>query len=507
MSIPVKTRPTRRGKGDRAEAECRGGRFAGRAENICSAVAEMRSAIRKNAFGCFMGSRISRLPFSIMGGMIMPTPLPLCGNLSVGENGHLFFAGQDTVDLSRQYGTPLYLMDEDRIRERCRTYRGAVKRAFGDRGHVLYASKAASFRRMYEIMLEEGMEIDVVSAGEIYTAAKAGFPMKRAWFHSNNKTDEDIAFAMEKGVGHFVVDNREELLSVDRLAGEKGIRQRILLRLTPGIDPHTFEAVSTGKVDSKFGFGIQTGRAEAITAEALRCANVILDGFHCHVGSEVFDSDVFIRSAEIMLQFIAEMRDKHGYSAGHLDLGGGYGVRYTLDQPEIDIAANIAQVGEYIHRRCGELGLSCPEIGLEPGRSIVADAGLTLYTVGMVRQIPDTVNYVSVDGGMTDNIRYALYRAPYTVFPADRMREPRSMRCTLVGRCCESGDVIQPGIELPETVGRGDLIAVCTTGAYNYSMASNYNRIPRPPVVMLRGGESYVSVRRESLEDLIRLDN
>ena len=430
----------------------------------------------------------------------------LCSNLSAGADGRLLFAGQDTAELARQYGTPLYLMDEQRIRERCRTYVQAVKTAFGGRGRVLFASKAAAFKRMFAILAEEGMCADVVSPGEIWTAARAGFPMERAWFHSSNKSDEDLAFAMEQGVGAIVVDSTEELFAVDRIAAEKGVQQAILLRLTPGIDPHTFEAVATGKVDSKFGFGIETGLAETVTQTALSLSHVSLVGFHSHVGSEVFDSDVFIRSAEIMLQYIALVKERYGYEAGLLDLGGGYGVRYLHSQPDIDLAANIAEVGAYIARRCRELGIEQPEIAFEPGRSIVADAGLTLYTVGMVKRIPGIVNYVSVDGGMTDNIRYALYQAPYTVLAAGKLNEEQDMRCTVVGHCCESGDIIQPDVELPASIRRGDLLAVCTTGAYNYSMASNYNRVPRPPVVMLNEGESYVAVRRESLDDLLALD-
>lgn len=430
----------------------------------------------------------------------------ICSNLSLGENGNLFFAGQDTAALAERYGTPLYLMDEQRIRLNCRRYVQAVQRAFHGRGRVLFASKAAAFKRMYTIMAEEGMCADVVSPGEIYTAVRAGFPMERAWFHSSNKSDEDLAFAMEQGVGAVVVDSEEELLALDRIAGAHGERQKILLRLTPGIDPHTFEAVATGKVDSKFGFGIETGLAEQALRTALALEHVELIGFHSHVGSQVFDSDVFLRSAEILLNFIAFARASCGYEAGLLDLGGGYGVRYLPEQPELDIEANIAAVGDFITRRCAELGIPMPEIAFEPGRSIVADAGLTLYTVGMVKRIPGLINYVSVDGGMTDNIRYALYGAPYTVLPADRMGEGRTMRCTVAGRCCESGDIVQPNVLLPEGTKRGDLIAVCTTGAYNYSMASNYNRVPRPPVVMLHEGESTVAVRRESLEDLLALD-
>ena len=431
----------------------------------------------------------------------------ICNNLSINEKGHLCLSGRDTVELAEAYGTPLYLFDEDRIRERCRTYLEALRAAFGDSAKVLYASKAASFTAIYRIMKEEGMGVDVVSSGEVYTAVRAGFPMENAYFHSNNKTDADIAYAMEQGIGYFVVDNREELDAIEQIAAEKGIRQRVLLRLTPGIDPHTYEAVATGKVDSKFGSAIETGQAEEMTVYALHLAHVELMGFHCHVGSQVFDSDVFLRAAAIMLQFIADMKAKHGFVARELDLGGGYGVRYLDSDPEIDIAANIAEVGRAVRAQCEALGLELPAVRMEPGRSIVADAGMTLYTVGTVKRIPGYKNYVSVDGGMTDNPRYALYRSPYTVMLANRASDAgETFRATVAGRCCESGDLIQENVALPADTARGDLLAVLTTGAYNYSMSSNYNRIPRLPVVMLSGGKDRLAVRRESLEDLCRND-
>ncbi len=429
----------------------------------------------------------------------------ICSNLTV-ENGVLHFAGQNTLELAKQHGTPLYLMDEDRIRERCATYLDGMRTSLGEKGHVLYASKAASYKRMYEIMAEEGMGIDVVSSGEIFTALKAGFPLKKAFFHSNNKTDEDIAFAMEKGVGYFVVDNAEELYAIQRIGTALGKQQNVLLRLTPGIDPHTYEEVATGKVDSKFGSAIETGQAEEITKLALSLSQVVLKGFHCHVGSQVFDSDVYISTVDIMLGFIAHAQKTLGFTTEILDLGGGYGVRYTADQPEIDIAANICQVAQVLKETAARLDVELPHIYMEPGRSIVADAGLTLYTAGTVKRIPGYKNYVSVDGGMTDNPRFVLYGAPYTVVPAGKMEEPRDMICSVVGRCCESGDIIQENVPMPESIGRGDIIACLTTGAYHYSMASNYNRIARPPVVMLRGGESYTAVRRETFEDLTALD-
>ena len=418
---------------------------------------------------------------------------------------HLLFAGQDTSLLAKQYGTPLYLMDEDRIRKNCRTYVRAIRAGFG-KGTALYACKAACFKQLLRIVMEEDMSLDVVSAGEIHTALCAGFPMERVWFHSSNKTDADIEYAIRNGVGHFIVDSIEELDAIDRIAAENGVVQPVLLRLTPGIDPHTFAAVATGTVDSKFGIPLVGGQAEAAALSALSKPNVKLRGFHCHVGSQVFDSGVFFQCADVMLDFISAFRDAAGYLPDVLDLGGGYGVAYLASDPGIDIGENILSVSRYVKEACAKRSLPVPEILFEPGRSIVADAGMTLYTVGMVKRIPDLVNYVSIDGGMADNIRYALYGAAYTVLPADRMDEPRNMTATVVGRCCESDDVIQPNVPLPETVGRGDLIAVCTTGAYNYSMASNYNRLPRPPVVMLRSGSSYVAVRRETFEDLTALD-
>lgn len=430
----------------------------------------------------------------------------ICGNISRDGEGELCFAGMPLTPLAEKYGTPLYLYDEERIRERCRTYLTAMKEAFGDRAKVLYASKAASFRRLYEIMREEGMGIDVVSLGEIETATVAGYPLSKAYFHSNNKTDRDIEVAIERGVGCFVVDNEEELLAIDGISRARGVVSRVLLRLTPGIDPHTYAAVATGKVDSKFGSAIETGQAENITRLALSLENVCLRGFHCHVGSQVFDSDVYLRAAEVMLGFVAYINNTLGYLADELDIGGGYGVRYIASQPEIDIAANIREVGEFMTRRAAELGINLPEIALEPGRSIVADAGLTVYTVGTVKRIPGYKTYVSVDGGMTDNPRYALYGSPYTILAVTAHDGAEKETVSVVGRCCESGDILQENIALPGDLRRGDLIACLTTGAYHYSMASNYNRIPRPPVVMLRDGDSYVAVRRETPADIVALD-
>ncbi len=430
----------------------------------------------------------------------------ICDNISVKE-GILRFAGQNTVELAKKYGTPLYLLDEDKIREKCRAYKSAFHKYFGPAAKPLYASKANCFKRIYEIMAEEEMGIDVVSSGEIYTAIKAGYDLSQAYFHSNNKTDDDIAYAIESGIGYFVCDNIEEVRVIEREAAARGIRQKVLLRITPGIDPHTFDEVSTGKVDSKFGSAIETGQAEEIVRLTLEEPHVELTGYHCHIGSQVLTEDVFERGAVVMLEFVADMKNKLGYMARELDLGGGYGVRYLDTDVQLDIDTKMSMVAEAAKRTAARLGISMPEIHMEPGRSIVADAGMTLYTVGTVKQIPGYKNYVSVDGSMTDNPRFALYGASYTCFIANRMDEQNDFEASLVGRCCESGDIIQENVMMPHTVGRYDIAAVCTTGAYNYSMASNYNRLPRPPVVILKNGsESYVAVRRESFEDIVRND-
>ena len=426
-------------------------------------------------------------------------------NLSINERGHLTFGGVDTVKMAEKYGTPLYLLDEDRVRKNCRVYLSAMKEYFGGESGPLLASKALSFKGIYRIAKEEGMRTDLVSIGEMFTAHAAGFPLSRAYFHGNNKTDRDIETAIEYGVGTFVVDNREALYAIDRIAGERGICQNILLRLSPGIDPHTQEKISTGKVDSKFGTAIETGQAEELTKEALALKNVALLGFHCHVGSQIFEETPFTDAADIMLAFMACMRDKHGFTATVLNLGGGFGVRYTEEDPVIDYRANIRLVASHVKARCAEYRFPMPEILMEPGRSIVADAGVTLYTVGSVKTITGYKSYVSVDGGMPDNPRYALYASRYTVELASNMQAPKDFVATVAGRCCESGDLIGEDMRMARP-SRGDILAVLVTGAYNFSMASNYNRIPRAPLVLISNGEDRIGVKGESYEDLYRLD-
>ena len=429
----------------------------------------------------------------------------ICDNISI-KDGHLFFAGQDTTELAAKYGTPLYLLDEDRIRANIRAYKAVMERVFPQGSLPIYASKANSFKQIYRICAQEGIGVDVVSGGEIYTAVQAGFDMSRAYFQGNNKTDAEIALALDSGVGYFVVDCGEELEILEEMAAQRGIVQKVLIRVTPGIDPHTYEQVATGKVDSKFGSPIETGSAERIVKRAIECAHIDLRGIHSHVGSMVFGEDVYEQAARVMMEFMAYVKDRLGYELDVLDLGGGYGVSYVDGDGHIDITSKTESVAETIRENCERLGIAYPKIILEPGRSIVADAGMTLYTAGAMKVIESYKSYISVDGGMTDNPRYALYGSKYTVYDASRMDEQADMLFDVVGKCCESGDIIQPKVMLPSDVKRGDIIAVCTTGAYNYSMASNYNRIPRPAMVMLSGGESYVAVKRESMEDIVRND-
>ena len=426
-------------------------------------------------------------------------------NLGVNAVGHLTISGQDTVQLATRFGSPLMVLDESVIRARCRIYRTAMEQNFPAGSIPLYASKALSFKRLYQIMAEEGLGVDVVSCGELYTAEQAGFPLERVCFHGNNKTDEDIRFAMDRHIGLFVCDNADELEVINREAARRGIVQKILLRLTPGIDPHTHKKINTGRIDSKFGVPIETGQAEQLVRQALSMPHVELCGYHCHIGSQIFDCRPFCDAAQIMLRFLSDIKRRHGHQAAILNLGGGMGVPYTENDTVVDYAANLRLIGEQVKASCAQLDLDEPVVLIEPGRSLVADAGVTLYTVGSIKTIPGFLNYVSIDGGMTDNPRYALYQSDYTSVCANRMNERCSFRCTVAGRCCESGDIIQERVSLPSPR-RGDLLAVLTTGAYNYSMASNYNRLPRPAIVMVGSGKPEVVVRRETLDDLIAYD-
>ena len=429
----------------------------------------------------------------------------LHSNVNIGENSNLYFAGIDTTVLAKKYGTPSMFIDENRVRIRMKEYLTALKENFTENSIPLFASKSLSFKEIYRIAKSEKIGCDIVSPGELYTAHSIGFPMENAFFHGNNKTDDDISFAMDCKLGYFVVDGAEELEAINNEAKKRGIKQKILLRLTPGIDPHTHKKISTGGVDSKFGSAIATGDAEKITELSLSKENIELEGFHCHIGSQIFDIDPFVLAADIMISFAAEMKKKFSFITKKLNLGGGFGVRYIENDPKISITENIKEIANHMKGKCQELGIGLPDILMEPGRSIVADAGLTLYTVGSVKEIEGFRNYVSIDGGMTDNPRYTLYQSEYTFVNASKADKEADFICTIGGRCCESGDLLGEGVRLAKPE-RGDVLAVLVTGAYNYAMSSNYNRITKPPVIMIKDGVDRVVVKKQSFEDLTSLD-
>ena len=427
--------------------------------------------------------------------------------LSTNEEGHLTIGGLDACDLAAEYGTPLYVLNEDVIREKCRTYVTEMHRHFGEASAPLFASKALCFKGIYPVVESEGMCADVVSPGEIYTALAAGFPPEKMFFHGTNKTDADIEYGVKSGIGYFVVDNLNELEALDRIAGEvygdSGAKQKVLLRLTLGLDPHTLAAINTGRVDSQFGVPIDTGQADDFVRAAAACSNIEVAGFHSHVGSQIFESDSFNRQAELLIKYAVKARDELGCTIKVINIGGGFGVRYTEDDPEMDLPARIAEVAGHMKAACEKYGFEPEAVYMEPGRSIVADAGVTLYQTGGVKEVKGYRNYVTVDGGMTDNPRYALYKSQYTVLNASKAADSADYECTIAGRCCESGDRVAEYVDIAKPE-RGDIIAVLTTGAYNYSMASNYNRVPKPAMVMISGGKSRLVVKRESFEDMMR---
>ena len=405
--------------------------------------------------------------------------------------------------LAEKYGTPLYLVDYGTLRENCRRYKEYSQKYFGGGCRILYASKALSYVDIYRVMKEEEMYIDTVSGGEIYTVNKAGYPMDRVYFHGNNKTDRDIEYASDIGVGCFVADNKEELDALDAYCKKTGRTQKILLRLSPGIDAHTFKAVVTGTVDSKFGTAIATGQAMEIVKYALSLKNLDFAGIHCHIGSQIFETEPFCDAMKIMLGFVKEIRDETGVVVRELNIGGGPGVQYDENDPKIDFDVFFSGLASVYDALCKEYGIEKPTLLMEPGRSIVADAGITLYTVGTHKTIKGYKSYVSIDGGMPDNPRYALYKSKYDFVIANKADKEKDDTVTVAGRCCESGDMLGEQIRL-QRAERGDILAVLVTGAYNYSMASNYNRLPRPAIVAVEGGSDRIVVKRESYEDLCR---
>ncbi len=425
--------------------------------------------------------------------------------LRTNQENHLEIGGCDAVALAKEYGTPLYVMDETCIRENCRLYTQAMKKYYNDNGLILYANKAFCTLAMCNIVKDEGLGVDVVSGGELYTALAADFPASKIYFHGNNKTREELVMAVEHNVGRIVVDNVFELETLNELASERGKVVDILFRIKPGIDAHTHSFIRTGQIDSKFGVALETGEAFEIVRHASELKNVRVVGVHCHIGSQIFDLEPFEQAADVMMFFIAECADKLGIAIKELNLGGGYGIRYTEDDHPVEYDKYIEAVSEIVKKSAEKHQIDLPFILMEPGRSIAGPAGITLYTIGGVKDIPGIRKYLSVDGGMCDNPRYILYESAYDFELANRMNVQKTEKVTVAGKCCESGDLLGKDVLLPPAE-PGDILAVLATGAYNYSMASNYNRIPKPAVVLTKNGTSRLIVKRETYEDLIRHD-
>ena len=404
----------------------------------------------------------------------------LYDNLAVNEQGHLTVGGLDTVALAEEFGAPLYVLDEDKLRENCRTYVQALRENMPEGSYPLFAGRALCFKGLYPVLNEEGMGADVVSPGEIYTALAGGFPAEKLYFHGNNKTTEELNMALDYGVGRIVVDNIYEMEHLNQLAAEKHLTAPILLRIKPGVDAHTHNFIRTGQIDSKFGFALETGEAYEAVKKAISYPNLKLRGLHCHIGSQILDTQGFTAAAEVMMEFIEKLKHELHYEAQDLNLGGGFGIRYTEEDDPLPYDAYMEAVAKVINGFCASHDVKRPFILIEPGRSIAAPAGITLYTVGGIKEIPNIRTYVSVDGGMCDNPRYILYQSAYDALVANKAGQPKTEKVTI--------------------------IAVCATGAYNYSMASNYNRLQKPAVVFVKGGEDRLAVKRESLDDILRND-
>ncbi len=425
----------------------------------------------------------------------------MTGTMTINQAGHLEIGGCDTVTLARQYGTPLYVMDEEAVRHRAEQYSQSL-RGLED-SEIIYAGKALLTVGIAALVKQMGLSLDVVSGGELYAAAQAQFPMEKIYFHGSNKSAHELKMAVDYGVGRIVVDSLYELELLSDILVQSNRECDILLRLTPGVEAHTHSHIQTGQSDSKFGFGIATGQAKAGVEAASKLPNVHLRGIHCHIGSQIFEVSPFKAAVESMMDFLAETNNA-GYGLRELDIGGGLGIRHTPEDDTLDIEEYGQFLVKTVRQAAQARGLPIPKLMIEPGRSLVGEAGTTLYAVGTIKELPGIRTYVSVDGGMGDNPRVSLYGAEYTGLAASKMNASETKVYTVAGKCCESGDKLLFDVELPVLV-PGDILAVPATGAYNYSMASNYNMLPRPAMVSVYQGESELLVEREQYHDLVRL--
>ena len=435
-------------------------------------------------------------------GLLLSTILPITAG--VNDTGHLTLGGCDAVHLAQQYGTPLYVFDEETLRRQCRAFVGEFSGRY-PQTMVAYASKAYSGPAVLKLAAAEGMGLDVVSGGELAIARASGFPAERIHLHGNNKSPQELSEALAAGIGRIVVDNVAELDLLDGIAREQGVTADILLRLSPGVDPHTHAKISTGIQDSKLGISIMAGDAATAVAKALAAPNLRLLGYHCHIGSQIFEQESYVEAVDVMFAFAAQMQQRHGYAPEEFSPGGGFAVQYTEDNPAPPPSVYAELVVNALHAACERHGLPLPRLFVEPGRSIVARAGVALYTIGMRKDIPGIRTYVSVDGGMSDNIRPAMYDARYEALIADRAAAEPSETVTVAGKYCESGDILIRDVALADPAA-GDILAIPASGAYCVPMSSNYNAALRPAIVFVQDGEARLVRRRETYEDLLRAE-
>lgn len=429
--------------------------------------------------------------------------MKLFGTMKVNENT-LEIGGKNVFDLKKEFGTPLYVMDEQLVRETCRTYKDNFKLG-GIETEVIYASKAFQNIAMCKLIDEEGLGLDVVSGGELYTALQANFPPSRIYMHGNNKTYEELVMAINAGIRTIIVDNEQEMERIELICKDMDRTVSALLRVNPGVEAHTHEYIQTTNNDSKFGESIFDEKVFDFISRLAESDYIDFKGFHCHIGSQIHEEESFYLGATKMLDFLKKVKEKCQFTTTELNLGGGFGIYYNEEDSPMDISSFLKEFLIKIKDKCNELGLDIPRIMIEPGRSIVSNAGTTLYTVGGIKETYGGRDYIFIDGGMNDNPRPALYSAIYEASIANKMNDERNKLYTIAGKCCESGDIIRKDIELPEAE-IGDIVAVASTGSYNYSMASNYNRIGRPAVVFVKNGTARLTVKRETYEDIIKND-
>jgi len=422
---------------------------------------------------------------------------------TVSGEGVMELAGQDVRDLLARFGSPLVVMLEEPIRQRCRAYRKRLETY--PRSRVYYASKAFLTTGFCKLMQEEGMGLDVVSWGELHTALAAGFPPEQILMHGNAKTERDLTVALEAGVGRIVIDNLDEIPRLDALAQKLDKQPKVFLRITPGVKPSTHKYIQTGQQDSKFGFNLVGGAADEAARQVLARPRLQLVGLHCHIGSQLFNLKPYATTARLMMELYARLQRDLGAPLDELNMGGGLGIRYQPDEDPPSVQEHLDNLSSAVLAEAQRLGVEPPVLIDEPGRSIVGRAGVTLYTVQSTKRIPGVRNYASVDGGMTDNPRYALYNARHQMLAAARLGEEAASLWAISGKCCESGDMLIHDVYLPD-LAEGDVLAVLSSGAYTYSMASNYNRVARPAVALVGEGRAGLLAAREESEDLLRLD-